>query len=763
MWEAGNMNEIQLREGAVPIRSVPEAETPQPVPAMELSLLQRSLLHILWRRRWVVLLACVMSLAAGFAYLSRATPLYTSTSRLYVEQKGPRIISDSEGVMTHSYNYLYTQAELVKSTPILAGAIEGPDIRGLRSFGNATNRIGYLKSALNVTVGKKDEIISVSLESPYPEEAAKVINAVVDAYVTYHGTQKRDTAGEVLKILQKEKSKRDGELTAKLKAMLDFRQENVGLAYESKGGNIIVERLGRLSNALTAAQLETTDAEATYEATKAMMAAPAQMKQLVEARRATGSYNSGYGEDARLRSELSRLQLHLVDLRREVTDTHPTFIVIQEKIGEVERRLCELEKLFAQAELAVAAERLRAARQKEAQIAAFLEKQCEEAKGLNTQIAEFTLLQSDWEQTKKLCDILDDRIKEINVTEDTGALNITILEVAKPGDTPTSPRKTRTMAMALALGLMLGVGLALGLDWMDQRIRSAEEVSAVLGTPVLGVVPEMRSRESIQTRGRKVASEPTSHAAESYRTIRTAIYFGAPNGRARTLLITSPAPGDGKSTLVSNLAIAMAQAGQRTLILDADFRKPMQHSVFELERDSGLSSVLAGKGSSDEAIQPSGVEGLDILACGPIPPNPSEMLNSQAFADVLGKLSERYDHILVDSPPVMPVTDARILGATCDLTLLVLRAERSHRKAAERARDGLTSVGAKILGAVVNAVPRSQDRYYYYSGYGYSRYGYRYGDGNGHGRRKARQEEARDNPEDADVRLEASAGGDSTA
>ena len=155
-----------------------------------------------------------------------------------------------------------------------------------------------------------------------------------------------------------------------------------------------------------------------------------------------------------------------------------------------------------------------------------------------------------------------------------------------------------------------------------------------------------------------------------------------------------------------------------------------QDCSLPVEQEHGLSSVLSARASVDDVIQHTSVELLDVLPCGPVPPNPSEMLNSQAFQDVMAELAERYDHIILDSPPVMPVTDARILGATADITLLVLRAERSHKRAAERARDGLVSVGASILGAVVNAVPRSQDRYYYYSGYGYyhgHRYGYGYG------------------------------------
>ena len=208
-----------------------------------------------------------------------------------------------------------------------------------------------------------------------------------------------------------------------------------------------------------------------------------------------------------------------------------------------------------------------------------------------------------------------------------------------------------------------------------------------------------------------------------------------PHGTAKTILVTSPSPGDGKTTLASNLAVAMSQAGNRVLLLDADFRKPMQHRIFDLPGKTGLSTVLAGDTPLDQAIVQTNIAGLHVLPCGPIPANPSEILNSQMFADVLDELIARYDHVILDSPPVMPVTDARILAASADATLLALRAEKTTRKGAVYARDVLRSVGARFLGIVVNDVPRRKGVYgYYYTDadtytYGYTTSGRRNGSG----------------------------------
>ncbi|UCD49584.1 MAG: CpsD/CapB family tyrosine-protein kinase, partial [Phycisphaerales bacterium] len=200
---------------------------------------------------------------------------------------------------------------------------------------------------------------------------------------------------------------------------------------------------------------------------------------------------------------------------------------------------------------------------------------------------------------------------------------------------------------------------------------------------------------------------------------RTAIFFGTPKERARTILVTSPAQGDGKSTLASNLAIAMAQAGQRTILLDADFRRPVQHTIFEIEPDeNGLSAVLAGRQKLAHAIQHTQVAGLEVIPAGLRVPNPAEILNSPRFGILLDRLSGTYDRIIVDAPPVTVVTDAQIIGAICGITVLVLRADKSTKKIGERAIDALHRVGANLIGAVVNDVRRNGDRYGYYGHYG---------------------------------------------
>jgi len=348
--------------------------------------------------------------------------------------------------------------------------------------------------------------------------------------------------------------------------------------------------------------------------------------------------------------------------------------------------------------------------------------QQKDALELNAKEAEYMQLQSNVERTRKMVDMLDSRIKEINVNDvESQPLTTQTLELARAEDKPSKPRKPLVLMTALMMGLVLGTGLGLMRDWMDHRLRSAEDITASLGMPVLGVVPHMSAKHNLVARGQAVSLEPMSESAEAYRTVRTALFFGASGADAKTFLMTSPAPGDGKSTSASNLAIAMAQAGHRTLLIDCDFRKPTQHKIFELDDKIGLSSVIAGQAPLRDAVQRTRVARLQVLPCGPIPSNPAEILNGKRFAQVMDVLVRAYDRIVIDSPPVMPVTDSRILAASADVTLLVLRANKSTHRLSVHARDGLASVGANMLGVIVNDVPRRRSGYGY--GYGYGYYG----------------------------------------
>jgi polysaccharide biosynthesis transport protein len=682
---------------------------------------RRNPLLIVWQRRWIIVASVLAALAAGVLYIYTATPLYMGVAKVHVEQNFPRLVPNdpsSGGVMAGGQEYLWTQCDLIQSSAILGEVAKDPMIRERASFRETKDALGVLRWMTTAEIGRRGELISVKVQSRYPEDAKAVADAVAVAFTMYHETTMRSTTGDLLLVLRTSLDKTDKALDEARKRMLDFKTKNASFAMGEQRSDPTVDRYNALSQVLTQRQLDTMLAEAAFENAKSVMSDPIKIRQLLASRQ----FKS---ETAQLRAEMREMQQRLAQRSTSVMPGNPEYIAMQERIKLLNEELAAEDKKMIEAYVAELEANMHIARRFEQEIRTLLEAQRAQVLERNTVSAHYDVLRAELDGLESRRQALDERIKNLDLSKDVGALNVRVVERAGMPGAPFFPRSSSAMAYSLTIGAVLGVLLALLRDWTDQRLRSAEEIKQVLGLPVLGTVPHIANVPTPAQRGMHLHLEPMSDVAESYRTVRTAVYFGQSNGVAKTLLITSPAPGDGKSTLASNLAIAMAQAGNRILLLDADFRKPTQHKIFELHKRTGLSSVLAGEAPLEDVIQPTAIGGLDVLPCGPIPANPSEILNSQTFADVLEQLKKRYDHVLLDSPPVMPVTDARILAASCDATVLSLRAEKTTRKGALYARDTLHSVGSQILGVVVNDVPRRKSIYgYYYSDTELYMYGY---------------------------------------
>lgn len=672
---------------------------------------------MLWRSRWILLVCAVFALAGGFAYIQKTTPIYTSTSKLYVQQKEAASLAVDPRMMPR-YN-LYTQAEVLKSSSVLGAPMEIWQERRMRTFTGSASPVAYLQKNIRVAVGKSDDIITVSLDSPYPVEAAEIVNDVVNAYIAYREKNRRTSSADLLLTLQTKLDELSAERDRKLQVLTDFTKNNMLLAQDADQTAGIMQRYMALETLHDEAQSQAREAVLYKVRMESLARDPAVLQQSLST--TAGPYATTVNERAQLDARLFERRLERADLvkQKELTENHPKVATLDAEIEQVEMRLAELDERTVAAVLADAALRYEQTREDQEYWAAQLREEEQRVLAQSTNMAELRLLREEYETAKEACVTLSQRLSDINLNEDIDAQEIRILEVAYPPSRPSRPQRSQIMAMALVGGLLLGSAIAVLRDMLDQTLRSADEISTCLGLAVLGGVPAMSRRQKIRMRGQRVHLEPESSEAEAFRTVRTAVFFGAPKDRGRTMLVTSPAAGDGKSTLVSNLAIAMAQAGQRTILLDADFRKPMQSTIFEVPQDQrGLSDVLTGKVKLGQAIQPTEIKGLSLLLGGANVSNPAEILNSPPFAKLLARLAETYDRVIIDAPPVTVVTDAQILGALCDITMLVVRASKSTKHTSLRAIEALRSTGSHLLGAVVNDVHRKGSRYGYYGGYG---------------------------------------------
>ncbi len=680
-----------------------------------------SLFRILWRGWWLIVLCTVVALGCAGLYLRFAPPKYESTSRLLVDKPNPQPRSDAPlPAGSTLMNYLATQASMITSPEIIAAALTDPNVLVLPGFRDP-NYVKDLIETLTADVAKKVDIIQITASSSHPEDAARMVNAVVRAYVRWHEANRLLSTADLLKDMNAQLDKRYSELQQKRKEQLMFEQRHPEVL-ESIPGGMMSKSLEMLRDELIAARLNTLQRDSYYQGLSRLEKEPDAFREYVFSHQASEAVAAvtatvAAGEH----SERVRLELQLEETRRQMeeigvfgTARNTRLTMLQNRQSELEKKIADFDVEFMRQHVLLAKTNLEDARTQEQKVTEIYEKEFAKLQNLGEQDAQYAFLKSECEMMETLCSSLVGQIDQLDLGARLEGLKIHVLQKALPALKPSSPQPFMVLPLGLMLGLMAGAGLAFLRDWRDQRVRSADEITTICGAPVLGTVPSMSRR--LRTVRSQLLSAPNSHASESYRVIRTALFFGVPREEARTVLVTSPAPLEGKTTLVSNLGIAMAQAGQRTLILDADLRKPMQHHAFAMNgHGKGLCDVLDGTATLEQAIRTTAVPGLYVLAGKQSVDNPSEVLSGSVFTKLLQEVARRFDRVLVDSPPLGVAADAQVLAALCDLTLLVLRADHSTRGITLHARDLLLTVGARVAGVVVNDVSEKDSRY---SGYG---------------------------------------------
>lgn len=662
------------------------------------------LLAVLWRRWQTLVLTVLTCLAVAAAFLLLATPTYRATATIFIQQNAPRVFADAAAAPV-SETYLQTQADVIRSTPVLVRALEEIRYGNLRTFRSAPGNpaVWLQRGPLKVDVVKRSDVITVSMDSPHRQEAAVIVDGVVRAYVAEQSQATRKTAAEMVRVLEQERQQLQQKRAAAQEAMLAAQRERGEPIVRDARGNVVLGRLDTLSSALTAAEVATVELRAQQQATLAAMAGPEELRSFVEGLQFRGR-DLGDREYDELRSQLVQYEAQLEASAGIQGAGHPRVRSIQRTVDYLKGQITSKEESIAEAHLSDVSSRLDAAEQKEAGLRAALEAARSRALDQTPGAVEYARLEAEVLDLEKRCEMLDRRIAELNVNSvDAGAMNVRVLQPAMVPDKPVKPNKALTLAAALLVGCVLGIGLATFREWQDARLRTPDELHSLLGLPLLGMVPRINRSLSPPERGQVLRLDSRSPVAEAYRSIRTSLYLGDARS-AKTVLLASPAAGDGKSTTAANLAIAFAQAGERTLLLDCDLREPVQHLVFGVDANTGVSTALPGETKLQESIVPTRVPNLYLLPCGPVPRSPSEMLASDRFKFLAKTLCEAFDRVIIDSPPLEEVADARILAAVADATVLVLRMNKSMQRAGVLAVAGLNEVGANLMGAVANDV-----------------------------------------------------------
>jgi len=321
--------------------------------------------------------------------------------------------------------------------------------------------------------------------------------------------------------------------------------------------------------------------------------------------------------------------------------------------------------------------------------------------------------------------VLKEQLAQMQVSGAVDTGDVVLVTPAQTPTSPSSPKPAQDALLGFAAGLVLGLGAAFLRDSFDDKLASKEATEQAGGAPVLAMTPLVRSwrrRQALVV----VVTDPTSPAAESYRSLRTSLQFAGPEGQLGCLVVTSPGATEGKTATLANLGVVFAQAGERVVLVSCDLRRPRIGAFFGLDERVGLTSVLLGEQTLEQAVLPvPGFDRLSLLPAGPVPPNPAELLNGPRARDTFADLRKRFDLVLIDSPPVLPVTDAAILSRYADATLMLAAAGQTRRGDLHRAAEKLNQVGATILGIVLNKVSKRTGRDYGYYGYSYGSQPYR--------------------------------------
>jgi tyrosine-protein kinase Etk/Wzc len=555
-----------------------------------------------------------------------------------------------------------------------------------------------------LTVTRPDReanVVRVAYESTDRMLVHEVPNAIAGAFIQQRSEVQKTEVRSTVEFLEAQAEQIQVQLEAAEEELQSFREgrQIVALGVEAEAQ---VQRLAEL-------QTERTQLDAERAALANMLSQIDEDTGQPDYRR-LAAFPTFLQNDAiaDILQELIAADRAKTELLVRVTPNHPDMIVVNNRIVQLEEQLGAIGRNY-----------LGSLNDQIASVDAVLVRFGSELEQIPEREVQFSRLERQVTMLAELYTMLQTRLKEAQVAEAVEDPAVRVVETAILPIKPVSPRPMRNMALAGILGLMLGVGLAFMREYMDTRLHSSDQIEHLYGLPTIARVPEMSLGNGAGGRRNALVTLTKAHSvgAESFRNLRTNVRFVRAGEGATEMVVTSPAPQEGKSVTAANLAIALAQQGMKTLLVDADMRRSVQHRQFDLEASPGLSDLLVAEEGLDGIIRATEVENLNVLTAGKHPPNPAELLGSPRMERLLATLRQRYDSIVIDSPPMLAVTDASVLGQKTDGVILVVRAEKTEKDAINLAIQQLHHVGARILGVVVNDAKPDGPYYSYYRKY----------------------------------------------
>ena len=697
--------------------------------------------RILMRRRWVILGVFVAVMLGGAAYTLRQPKVYSATTSMIIDPTAPRYLDNQVGDVNEgggSYYWLskefyQTRHRVITSRAVSQRVVDKLGLQNDLAFLSAdkirdekvrkqylekVDAVALLQSKLSLEPQKDSRVVHIVIKDGDPERAALLSNEVAEAYIAESLSQKQEltqNASEWLedRLLSLETSTKKSEV-----ALYDFKKQADMLSTS------LEDRVNMVSQRLTALNAALTDVKVRIAGLRARVDSINELRKQID--RDESQWADLLAIPDTQRDLIKQFKVAHVDAKRECAEikeryleSHPSLLACDEKLRVASEALQRELKNVVTAQEVDLAESLK----KEKNLLGLLEEAKADAFQVNKRQIEHDRLKREADSDQRLYELVLNRIKELEISGMLKTSNARVLDKARPAFSPIKPNVSMSLMLSCLLAALAGIGVAFVLEWMDDSIVHQRDVEERIGLSLLGIVPTIQEKDHRGgSKDLHLHTHPKSAAAEHCRAVRTNLLFMSPDRPLRTMVVTSSGPQEGKSTTVINLGIAMAQSGSRILLVDTDMRRPRLHKAFGVSNDAGISSSILGGQVLDQAIKSTDVPGLFLLPCGPIPPNPSELLHTESFKALIRELSGRFDRLIFDSPPIGAVADALVLGAQVDGVLLVLRSGKTRRDMARRAARALVDVNARLFGAVLNNVNLDDRRYG--AQYGYAQYGY---------------------------------------
>lgn len=689
---------------------------------------------MLSRRKWIIILGVICGLGVGYLQFTKSESVFTSSAKLLVELTNHNMPID--GVMVNGgakSDHIINDLEILKSSVFLTEAAKAKDMPPFRGRFRPS-RANDNPNVIVLTYTSKDRV-----------ECRVALQAIIDHYIEYVAESQRSESHKTMQLITDAKNTLDKELKERETAYQKFRESSNLIWGNESATNPYQNRLALIENERSRLSIERSTTKAELEAIEAAMARGANReammmmidkisKQSMQSEK--GEYNAAQSMTSRLYPYLLERQTLLETLGQE----HPKVVAIDKKI-EFARSMYQQQldennkgKLAPKKTLDLLAIYLNSLRQeinssiqKEKELNELFKQEKIKARQLASEEMLYENLSTSVKRTERLFESIVSRVEQMSLVKDVGGKTVNITLPPHRGS-EVSADLARALGMGGMGGFAIGLVLAFLIEMADKTYRSPQEIFTDLHFPVVGHIPTLPLDDlGFNLRSHHVDStvctyhQPRSRLSEAYRAVRTALFFNTRGKGHQVIQVTSPTPGDGKSTLCANLATAIAQSGKKCLIVDADLRRPRVHTLFGADRSIGVTSFIAGGFELSDVVQSTEVENLWCLPSGPRPDDPSELLTSPRFEKLLELLRQKYDFVLIDTPPLLAVTDPGAVAARADGVILTLRVNNKTRKTAKRSAELLNQVGAHVMGIVVNGVGSING---YNDGYGTSNSSY---------------------------------------